>query len=447
MKRIGWVVLVGLAACGDDGVMKLPDAPPAPDAAVDAAIDAATCPPVTGAGTMHGGSVTAAETWTAAASPHILPFDTSIGAAVTIEPCAVVRIAGGKQVSVRAGGSIIAQGVAGLPVKIERADTAAWVNIRTLNGGSVSFTHTTIDGGGDPLNGFPQASGALDIAGTMPLVTGILHADHLTVTNSKSCGISLHDGGGFDASSTAVVVSGSMVCPITTFARALGTIPPGTYTGNTLDEIVIGNGAIPESTTIHARGVPYRVGIVANATLDVAAPTGVATLTIEPGVTMKFMPGAMFRVEPASGTNPARGALIANGTMAAKIVLTSVNATPAAGDWYGLWFGGLVDPSTRVDHMHVDFAGKPSASGSDSCLYPGASINDAAIRMIGGAPAVVFITNTDVNMSASHGIDRGYRSNTKPSYLPTNSINGYVGCRETYPKDDNGLCPTTVPCP
>lgn len=445
MKRIGWVVLVSLAACGDDGVMTLPDAPPPPDAA----IDAATCPPVTGAGTMHGGSVAAAQTWTAAASPHILPFDTSINAAVTIEPCAVVRIGGGKQISVAAGGSITTQGAAGLPVKIERADTAAWVNIRTLNGGTVSFTHTTIDGGGDPLNGNVQTSAALDIAGTSQLVTGILHAEHLTITGSKSCGISLHDGGGFDTSSKGVEISGSTVSPITTFARALGTIPPGTYTGNTADEIIISNGAITESITIHARGIPYRVGIAANPTLDVAAPTGVATLTIEPGVTMKFMPAGRFRVDPASGTLPARGALIANGTATAKIVLTSANATPAAGDWHGLWFGGLVDPTTRVDHMHVDFAGKtPSGSGSDSCNYPGPlAENPAAIRILSAAPANVFITNTDVNASASHGIDRGFRSNTKPSYLPTNNINGYVGCRETYPKDDNGACPTTVPCP
>lgn len=441
--RKRWFVLWMLAACGDDGVQHLADAPPPPDVA----IDAATCAPVTGAGTMHGGSIAAPETWSAAGSPHIIPFDTSITAALTIERCAVVRIAGGKQVSVRVGGSITTLGVAGLPVTIEKNDAAAWVSIRTLNGGTASFTYTTIDGGGDPLNGNVQTSGALDIAGAAPTVTGIVHADHLTITGSKSCGVSLHDGGGFDTSSTNVVISGSTLSPITTFARALGTIPTGTYTGNTADEIIISNGAIPESTTIHARGIPYRVGIQANATLDVGAVTGVATLTIEPGVTMKFSAGATFRVEPASGTNPARGALIANGTGAAKIVLTSASAAPVAGAWFGLWFGGLVDATTRVDHMKVEYAGKPSVSGSDSCMYPGTTINDAAIRLIGSAPAVVFITNTDVIMSASHGIDRGFRSDTKPSYLPTNSITGFVGCRETYPRDISGACPTPVPCP
>jgi len=173
-----------------------------------------------------------------------------------------------------------------------------------------------------------------------------------------------------------------------------------------------------------------------------------ATLTIEPGVTMKFFPGATFRIDPASGTNPARGALIAVGTAAAPIVFTSAASTQAAGDWFGVWFGALVNSATRLDHVRVEFAGKtPSASGSDSCLYPGTTINDAAIRIVGAAPATVFVTNTTILSSASHGFDRGFRSDTKPSYLPTNTITGFVGCRETYPRDVSGACPTTVPCP
>ena len=444
MKRSAWVFLVGVAACGDDGVTKLPDAPVPPDVP----IDAATCPPVTGAGTMHGGTITAAETWTAAGNPHIVPFDTTITGALTIESCAVVRIGTGKTISVRVGGSITTTGQAGLPVKIEKLDATPWVSIRTLNGGTVSFTHTTIDGGGDPLNGIAEISGALDIAGTSPVVTGVLHADNLTITGSRSCGINLHDGGGFDASSTNVVISGSMVSPITSFARALGTIPSGTYTGNTADEIIVYNGAVVEDVTIHPRGIPYRVGIQAGATLDVANVVGLATLTIEPGVTMKFFPGATFRIDPASGTNPARGALIAVGTAAAPIVFTSAASTQAAGDWFGVWFGALVNSATRLDHVRVEFAGKtPSASGSDSCLYPGTTINDAAIRIVGAAPATVFVTNTTILSSASHGFDRGFRSDTKPSYLPTNTITGFVGCRETYPRDVSGACPTTVPCP
>jgi hypothetical protein len=146
--------------------------------------------------------------------------------------------------------------------------------------------------------------------------------------------------------------------------------------------------------------------------------------------------------------NPARGALIAVGTQAAPILMTSVGPTQAAGDWYGVWLGGLVNPTTRMDHVKVSFAGKTSVSGSDSCKYPlpANQNNDAAIRIIGAAPATVFITNTEVISSANHGIDRGFRLDTKPSYLPTNTITGFVGCRESYPRDISGACPDPVPC-
>jgi hypothetical protein len=447
MNRLTLGLFVLLGACGDDGPGQVADAPPPPDVAPDAFV----CPTVTGAGTMHSASITAAETWTAATSPHILPFDTSIGAAVTVEKCAVVQIGAGKQISVRAGGSITTQGAAGQIVKIEKKDAAEWVNIRTLNGGTLSFTHTTISGGGDPLNGIAVLSGTLDIAGTTPATMPILHADHLTITSSKSSGITLHDGGGFDATSTDVTISGATQFPIATFARAMGTIPTGTYTGNAIDEILVratgGPEAIVESLTIHDRGVPYRIGYQPSSTLDVGPVTGLATVTIEPGVTMKFADSATFRIDAASGTSPARGALIANGTATKKITFTSASPTPLAGDWYGIWFGGTPDPTTRLDHVKVLFAGKQSVSGSDSCVPPTQTRpNDAAIRLLGGEPATVFITNTEISSSGFHGIDRGFRSATKPSFLPTNTIT--VGaCRETHPRDINGACPGTIPCP
>ena len=442
---VGLFAVVG--ACGDDGVNHLADAPLPPDV-----IDAPSCPLVTGTGTMHGGSVAAAETWTALGSPHILPFDTSINAAVTIEKCAVVRIAAGKQISVAAGGSITTQGIAGQPVTIEKKDAAAWVNIRTLNGGKVSFTHTTIDGGGDPLNGIAVVAGALDIAGTTPIAAGIIHADHLTVTSSKSSGITLHDGGGFDATSTDVTVSGSTHFAMATFARLLDTIPTGTYTGNSIDEILVrgtgGPEAMVEGGTIHERGVPYRIGYQAGSVLDLGGVTGLATVTIEPGVTLKFAPDAKMRIDAAAATTPARAALIAVGTAAKKITFTSASANPVPGEWYGLWFGSTVNPTTRLDHVKVLFAGKASVSGSDSCVPAGQTVpNDAAIRIIGGEPPAGFITNTEIKSSGFHGIDRGFRSDTKPSFLATNDIVVATGCRETHPRDISGACPTTPPCP
>ncbi len=441
---VGRIAILLCAACGDDAGFIWPDGPD---------IDATpACPPITGPGVVKGTNITTPETWTAAESPHIIMFDTSIGAAVTIEKCAEVRIGGGKQVSIRAGGSINTHGEPFLPVTIKGIDTTPWVNIRTLNGGTLSLVHTSIIGGGDPQNGIALFSATLDIAGTTPATQPILHAEHVYIDSSESCGISLHDGGGFDDTSTDVWVTNAL-CPITTFARAIGTIPTGRYTDNQLDEIVVratgGPEAIAEDATIHERGVPYRIGTQPNLTLDVGGVTGLATLTIEPGVRLRFAPGATMRIDAASGTNPARGALIAVGTIGAPIVFTSSAATPAAGDWNGVWFGGTVDATSRMDHTRVEFAGKQSSSGSDSCIPSGqVRPNDAAIRILGDEPATVFITNTKIVQSAFHGIDRGYRSDTKASYLPTNDFPVPLGgCKESYPRDESGACPTTVPCP
>ncbi len=439
----GVALVASAAACGDDQSDIWPDA---------FWIDASpACPPPKEprTPTMKSASITAPETWTADESPHLIVADTSITAAVTIEKCAEVRIAAGRQVSIRAGGSITANGEPYMPVTIEGLSSQKWRSIRTLDGGTLSLTHTVVSGGGAPLEADPWFSAMLDIAGTTPATEPILHANNLVISDSASCGIALHDGGGFTPSSSDVIVLDSLA-PITTWARAMGTIPTGRYDDNTLNEIVVwstgGPEAVVEDVTIHDRGVPYRVGTQPELSLDVAAVDGLATLTIEPGVVLRFAPGGRLRIDPASGTAPARGALVATGQEGLLVTFTTASSPPVAGDWYGIWFGGTPAPSTKMDFVRVAYAGKASASSSDSCVPPGQTgPNDAAIRVF-GEPSAAFITNAWIQHSALHGIDRGFRSDTKPTFRPTNVFTNIAGCTETYPPDVNGTCPSPLPC-
>ena len=448
--RLFVLAFVGLAACsGDDGPGMLPDAP----VPVDAAPDAPACAPITGAGTTHQ-SASAPETWTAAGSPHNIPADLSITAAITIEACAVVRIAGDRSIVVRQNGSLTAAGMPGQRITIERLDpNNSWASISTV-GGMISLTHTDVKGGGDRLNTVLPLAGAIFLQNQVSTPTGVLHVDNVTISGSESSGVQLLDGGGFTATSRDLTITGSATTPITTYARLAGTIPPGTYTGNTEDAILIrgtgGPEAIQENMTLHHRGVPYRVGYQMNAVLDVAVTTGNApTLTIAPGVTIEFGPGGMMRIDAASGTNPARGALVAVGTATQKITFTSAAATPAAGDWWGIWFGQQPLPNTRMDHTIVEFAGKtPSGSSLDSCIPTGQiGPNDAAIRIAGGVPMSAFITNTEIKSSQRHGIDRGFRTDTPVDFAPTNTFTNVPGCTQTRSRDANGACPVTVTCP
>jgi hypothetical protein len=445
---------VQLAACFSSGDSPHPDGGvPTLDAALLDSSGASACTPPTGPGTQHTGSVTAPQTWTAADSPHVLPYDTAVSAAVTLEACAVVQIGVQKTITVGPGGDLIAKGTATQPVTIEAVDPQKPFAAIRFIGGTAHLSYTTVTQGGDPLNSVPDFAAMLDIR-TNPVLL-----DHVTVSDSASQGLYVHDGGSIDPTSTELVVTGSRAAPVHTWTSAAGGLPTGTYTGNGVDAILLSaEGCTTESVTtgsvtVHDRGVPYHVGHTQSAgQLCVAAGMGkpLATMVIEPGVTMAFKKGGVLTIEQYQGTAPASGALVAVGTAQKPIVFTSVQPTPAAGDWLGIWFGEVPDASSKIDFATVEYAGGTSTSGSDSCGYTtGAAVNnDAATRIFGVPGGGQFVTNTTIASSAAHGIDRGFRSDTKtPDFLGTNTFTNIAKCKQTYPRDVSGACPATVPCP
>lgn len=150
---------------------------------------------------MHGGSLAAPETWSPSGNPHVLPFDTTVSAAITLEPCVVVTLAANKTVTVAAGGSLVANGTATLPVVLRNADGAqAWASVRLI-GGTARLSYTTLENGGAPLNAVADQQGALDVrSGRTAMLTSpdpVLFADHLTIRGSASQGVRLQAGGGF----------------------------------------------------------------------------------------------------------------------------------------------------------------------------------------------------------------------------------------------------------
>jgi hypothetical protein len=439
------------SVAADASVQLVDGASPGADRAPISDGGATTCATPTTGPTSHGGSVNT-ETWTAAASPHVLPYDTTVYGTLTIEPCAEVQIAAAATVTVRGAGRIVAEGTPGMRIHIGPLTAGKpFANIRGL-GNTMRFAYTTIEGGGDRLNTLAEYAGMLDLQGVDAAkpTQEMISVDHVVLSGSASNGIVLRDGAGFAKDSTALTIKGSALYPVNIWSRAVGTLPQGDYTGNTFDEILLPaiaqNETILEDETMHARGVPYHVGYGASAgELRVGGNTTLTTLTIEPGVMLRFKKGAVLRTEVFQGTNPASGALIAVGTAASPIVFTSAEAQPAAGDWAGLTFGEVPSPADRIDFARIEYAGGATVSGSSSCPMPGQSINDAAIRIF-GPPATQFVTNTTIVRSASNGIDRGYSSTTKIDFLPTNTFQSVALCKQTYPRD-NGPCPVPVPCP
>jgi hypothetical protein len=437
------------------------DAGPKPDAGADAPTGdgsvVTNCPKPTGGPTQHQGTIED-ETWTADKSPHVLPYDLSVAGTLTIEPCAEVLIGQGKTIDVISTGKLIANGLATKPIHIGAQDPAKpFARIQAGGGGTLSFAYATIDNGGDPLNSIVDVTGAVFAQGVdqnLPSQPTVF-VDHVTIAGSKSNGVDMLDGAGFAPGSQELTVTGSAQYPVAIWARALSGLPTGTYTGNATDEILLDGGggshAVHEDTTMHNRGVPYRVGNSLSGSnpllvVERQAPStpGLATLTIEAGVKVRVKKGGMVEVQRFTGTTPAQGAIVVNGTAAEPVVFTSAEPSPAPGDWYGIWFGLVPAANNKIDHARVEYAGATSGSSGASCNVP--PTPDAAIRIF-GTPSSSFVTNTTIADSARHGIDRGWRDDNKPDFLATNTFIGIAGCKQTYPSDTNGSCPSTVPCP
>jgi hypothetical protein len=418
------------------------------------------CVPPTKGPTLHtGGSTSDPENdvWTADTSPHILQYDTTIYKNVTVEPCAEVLIADNKSLTVR--GKLVAEGTATKRIHIGAQDkTKPFRTISTVGSPlpTIRLAYATLDGGGKPGNSPVYAFGLLDLqADILKPTHETLFVDHVDIDGSLSNGINLRDNAGFAAGSNTLVIKGSAGHPLGIFARSVSGIPTGTYTGNAKDQILLpvtsNNETINENATLHDRGVPYLVGHATSAgdlRVDTAGGQPPVTLTIEPGVTMRFKKNGIFHIAVASSANPARGSLVAVGTAAKPIVFTSDEAAPAAGDWIGLRFGEIPTATNKLDFVRVEYAGRVSTSGSGSCNDGNADLmNDGAIR-ITGAPPSQFITNTTIVGSTTNGIDRGWRSdNAIIDFVPTNTFTNVMFCKETYPPTAANVCPVTVPCP
>lgn len=410
------------------------------------------CTAPTGVGTTHN-SITAASpmserTWTEAGSPHVLPYDINISVPVSVESCAVIRIAAGRTITIQPGGALNATGQRGRPVTIEPlAAGMAWAQIR-VTGGALSLTKAVILGGG-ALQSTPVAYTA-----ALRLQSGTLHVDDVEIIGSKSQGVYINNStSGFDATSQNLRIHGSVGFPVHVFAGVIGSVPSGQYTGNGRDAIGIAGtgGPVGDAQTLHNRGVPYHVGSGQDGgRMDVnASGTGAtAVLSIEPGVTIQFPPGGTLYVAGRNAPNgAAHGALVAIGSGAPIIFTSDQGASPAAGSWLGIKIGDPVDPRTALQNVKVMFAGAADITGSNSCPYPGSNVgNNAAIRIL-GAPAAQFITNSEIIASASFGIDRGWRSDMQPDFLGSNVFTAVTSCKQSTPRMANGNCPVQVPCP
>ena len=134
-----------------------------------------------------------------------------------------------------------------------------------------------------------------------------------------------------------------------------------------------------------------------------------ATLTIEPGVELRFNAGKSVHVHA--------GKMLAVGTAGNPIVFTSSSPTPAAGNWRGIIFNPLTSPSQ----------GSSSILSYVNIFYAGGNGGSAAIELTGLSPSFDHVTVSYSSTSgfridsASPTMDNITISNCSASGITTNA--------------------------
>ena len=425
----------------------------APDASSPAPADEPSCVPPTRGATTHAGDVTADEVWTADGSPHIVEYDVTVrsGAKLTIEPCAEVLVRKGRHLHVAYPGtpnkgSLVAVGTAKRPIRMRGKDGERWASLHVETPGTARLAYVSFEdgGGGDFENG-----ATLHVVGGAEGADPLVFVDHVTIRGSLGSGAWLERGASFAAGSTELSITGSGNYPIELSEHALDSLPDGKLTGNAKDEILLvpegsrtaGSGFVADAT-IHARSVPYHVGRSIGSSLIIGGrPDGkLVTVTVEPGVVMRFVKGGALKVQHFTNDKPSTGALRAVGTADQPIVLTSAAPAPGPGDWLGVWFGGVPQPTNAIEHARIEYAG-----GDCGCIL----LSCSAITQHEGAiiftaqPASAFVKSTTFVGIAGHGISEGYQG-AFIDFRPTNTFD-VSGCAQTRPRETGTACPSPLP--
>ena len=168
------------------------------------------------------------------------------------------------------------------------------------------------------------------------------------VHHSASSGIILDDNSYFVAMNNNTI-SNCASHAIEIYANNLKTLGTGNaITTATGFGIFVNGGSVTLAGTWKKQSVPFFINS------DIFIEN---TLTIEAGTTFKF--GAYGSISTGYyGT----AQLNAIGTANSPIVFTSISATPAAGDWNGLYFYGHTSTNTTLDYCEFRYAAK----GTDS---------------------------------------------------------------------------------
>lgn len=360
------------------------------------------------AGPEHCGTI-GDEVWGRDFNPHTVTCDITVAGQLVIGPGVRLRFEPG--VTMTVNGSLSVEGTAERPVTFQSAEAdRAWGGLIITEWAQGALPSST----SDPVPASPPRGDVLlrhlvlDDAGLSPRSDGALQVlrggvtlDHVQITDSRQCGLSLGERGRLGADSAVLAIDGSIGAPICAHPAAVGHLPAELE----LDladavRIDVGGGSLRGKHVWRDLGLPLRV----SGDIDVAR----GELHLGPGLQVEF--GARNGIivgtdapPPVFGQIPERaeGAfrreqaarLVAAGTADAPVVLRSIQAATAETAWTGLRiFGGAGQVTGHLEHVVLEGAGAGATAEPYSlAVLNGASVllRDVAIRDGFGAGLLV----------------------------------------------------------
>ncbi len=425
--------------------------------AVGTAGPSAVCGQPNGTVVTHSVNVSANETWAGAGVTHRIPNSISLTgtAVVTIQPCAIVALAPGVSITVRDFAKLLTTGTSQTNFVVFRRDNPnqAWGTLRGYHPTSMIDLNWTLLTGGGAFGGLSNPTIAIVGNGYSSPVARVLRVNGVRIDLSQGVGIYLDANAALTTDSKLLEIKRSGSRPVETTMMGLGSLPPGNYVTNAIDEILIhGPSAnVFADMTVKDTGVPVRIPYSTMYVGPISPSTTPVTLTLKPGVVFLYpriggQPGARVTFGTnGSPTSNVIGILNAVGTAAKRIVFTSGEAAPAPGDWVGIWLNTA--NGSRLDYVDITYAGAASGIVSNNCR-PNTTLDRAAL-LVGDfsdqyIPPSNLITNSRIEQSAYFGINAMWLTSTfnTPNLTVTNTIQNNALGRQTY----NGVLPPGT-CP
>ncbi len=307
---------------------------------------------------IPGGSITQNTTWTLAGSPYILQGTVTVrsAATLTVQPGVIVKANPGLNIQLKIGqgtsqGSLIAVGTQSQPIRFTSnsitPQPSQWSGIvfdDGTNDQTAILDYCMIEYGN------PNVS----VLSSSPTIR------HSTLQQSGGSGLFAQGGTPLVELNSFQNNVGDAISALS-FREVQNFQSTNTFQGNNTNGVFLLATNVNYDATVSNPGAPYftRTNIVISNT-----PQTASTLTVQPGVTIRFKAGFSLKLQVGSGAS--RGALIAQGTQVSPIRFTSDDPVQNSGQWQGIFFDdGTVDQTTILDHCIVEF-GQNGISATNS---------------------------------------------------------------------------------